>query len=134
MMGTEIFQIGPKGAEKMEIKDSTCILKLWPEPECTDSLRPDNDFGPLYSLDPIFSTISGANHKVPVPIGKLMTRGFQNTPYFWILLKSEGAIALYNKAYFLWDTLNSVYSSFGHDFRMQVESFISSFWAPFGQI
>ena len=43
---------------------------------------PDNDFGPLYSLDPIFSTIFGANHKAPVPIGKLMMRGFQNTPDF----------------------------------------------------
>ena len=35
-----------------------------------------------YTLDPIFSTIFGANHKVPVPIGKLMMRGFQNTPDF----------------------------------------------------
>ena len=51
-------------------------------PAFKDSLQPDNDFGPLYSLDPIFSTIFGANHKVPVPIGKLMMRGFQNTPDF----------------------------------------------------
>ena len=51
-------------------------------PVFTDSLLPDNDFGPLYSLDPIFSTIFGANHKVPEPIGKLMMRGFQNTPDF----------------------------------------------------
>ena len=35
-MGTEIFQIWPKEAEKMEIKDSTCILKSWPEPVCTE--------------------------------------------------------------------------------------------------
>ena len=63
-----------------------------------------------------------------------MTRGFQNSPYFWILLKSEGAIALQNIAYFLWDTLYSVHSGSGHDFRMQVESFISIFSAPFGQI
>ena len=47
-----------------------------------DSLWPENDFGPQYSLNPIFSTIFGANHKVPVPIGKLMMRGFQNTPDF----------------------------------------------------
>ena len=36
MMGTEIFQIWPKEAEKMEIKDSTCILESWPEPVCTE--------------------------------------------------------------------------------------------------
>ena len=42
----------------------------------------DNDFGPQYSLNPIFSIIFGANHKVSVPIGKLMMRGFQNTPDF----------------------------------------------------
>ena len=35
-----------------------------------------------------------------MPIGKLMTRGFQNTPYFWILLKIKGAMALQNKAYY----------------------------------
>ena len=63
-----------------------------------------------------------------------MTRGFQNSPYFLILLKSEGAIALQNIAYFLWGTLYSVHSGSGHDFRMQVESFISIFSAPFGQI
>ena len=40
-------------------------------------------------------------------IGKLMTRGFQNTPYFWILLKIEGAMALQNKAYFF--VIPSVY-------------------------
>ena len=62
------------------------------------SLQPENDFGPQYSLSQIFSIIFGANHKVSVPIGKLMMRGFQNTPYFWILLKSEGAMALQNKA------------------------------------
>ena len=42
----------------------------------------DNDFGPKYSLNSIFSIIFGANHKVSVPIGKLMMRGFQNTPDF----------------------------------------------------
>ena len=51
-------------------------------PVFKDSLRPDNDFGPQYSLNPIFSVIFGENHKVPVLIGKLMMRGFQNTPYF----------------------------------------------------
>ena len=51
-------------------------------PVFKDFLRPDNDFRPLYSLDPIFSIIFGANYKVPVPIGKLMMRGFQNTPDF----------------------------------------------------
>ena len=108
MLGTEIFQIWPKGAEKMEIKDSSCILTSWPEPECTEYRmsykklgfvrEAFNDFGPQYSLNPIFSIIFCAYDKVSVPIGKLMTRGFQNTPYFWILLKSEGAIDLHNKA------------------------------------
>ena len=51
-------------------------------PNLKDSPQPDNDFGPQYSLKPIFSTIFDANHKVSVPIGKLMMRGFQNTPDF----------------------------------------------------
>ena len=51
-------------------------------PTLKDSLQPENDFGPQHSLDPIFSIIFGANHKVSVPIGKLMMRGFQNTPDF----------------------------------------------------
>ena len=38
-----------------------------------------------------------------MPIRKLMTRGFQNTPYFCILLKIDSAMALQNKAYyFVW--------------------------------
>ena len=45
-----------------------------------NSVRPDNDFGPHHSLNPIFSLIFSNNHKVSVPIGKLMMRGFQNTP------------------------------------------------------
>ena len=51
-------------------------------PALKDSLQPENDFGPHYSLNPIFSIIFGANHKVSVPIGKLMMRGFQNPPDF----------------------------------------------------
>ena len=47
-----------------------------------NSVRPDSDFGPQYSLNPIFSVIFGDNHKVLVPIGKPMMRGFQNTPNF----------------------------------------------------
>ena len=36
-----------------------------------------------------------------------MTRGFQNTPYVWILLKIEGAIAQQNKAYyFVWPSVH----------------------------
>ena len=45
-----------------------------------NSVRPDNDFGPQHSLNPIFSVIFGDNHKVSVPIEKLMMKGFQNTP------------------------------------------------------
>ena len=45
-----------------------------------NSGRPDNDFGPQHSLNPIFSVIFGDNHKVSVPIGKPMMRGFQNNP------------------------------------------------------
>ena len=36
----------------------------------------------LDPFNPIFSVIFGDNHKVSVPIGKLMMRGFQNTPDF----------------------------------------------------
>ena len=61
-------------SEKNEFKVAYPALK--------DSPKPDNDFGPQYSLNPIFSIIFGANHKVSVPIGKLMMRGFQNTPDF----------------------------------------------------
>ena len=45
-----------------------------------NSVRQDNDFGPQQTLNQIFSVIFGDNHKVSVPIGKLMMRGFQNTP------------------------------------------------------
>ena len=45
-----------------------------------DSLRPNNDFGPQHSLNPVVSVIFCGNHKVSVPVGKLMMRGFQNTP------------------------------------------------------
>ena len=52
------------------------------DPAFKDSLQPDNDFGPQYSLNPIFSISFGANHKGSVPIEKLMMRGFQNIPDF----------------------------------------------------
>ena len=76
--------------------------------------------------------IFGDNHKVSVLIGKLMTRGFQNTPYFWILLKIEGAMALQNKAYyFVWHSVKK--GGYWHDFSMQVEifylHFLSSLWS-----
>ena len=45
-----------------------------------NSVRQDNDFGPQQTLNQIFSVIFGDNHKVSVPIGKLMMRGFQNIP------------------------------------------------------
>ena len=51
-------------------------------PALKDFLQPENDFGPQHSLNPIFSIIFGANHKVSVPIGKLIMRGFQKTPDF----------------------------------------------------
>ena len=44
-----------------------------------NSVGPDNDFGPQHSY-PIFSILFVANHKVSVPIGKVMMRGFQNNP------------------------------------------------------
>ena len=37
----------------------------------------DNDFRPQHSLNSIFSVIFGDNHKVSVPIGKLMMTGFK---------------------------------------------------------
>ena len=66
-------------------------------PALKDSLLPENDFWPQPSWNLIFFVIVDDNNKVSVPIGKLMIRGFQNTLYFWIFLKSEGAIALQNK-------------------------------------
>ena len=51
-------------------------------PAFKNSGQPDNDFGPQYSLNPIFSVIFSDNHKVSVLIGKLMMRGFQNTSDF----------------------------------------------------
>ena len=51
-------------------------------PAFKNSGRPDNDFGPQLTLNPIFSVIFCDNHKVSVPIGKPMMRGFQNTPNF----------------------------------------------------
>ena len=73
-MGTGSLWFQPKMTEQFGFEVAYPVFK--------DSLQPDNDLGPLYSLDPIFSTIFGANHKVSVPIGKLMMRGFQNTPDF----------------------------------------------------
>ena len=62
-------------------------------PAFKDSLRPDNDFRPQHSLNPIFSVIFGDNHKVSVLIGKLMMRGFQNTPDFNPSINVKGVIA-----------------------------------------
>ncbi len=45
-------------------------------PAFKDSLRPDIDFGPQSSLNPIISAQHGQNCKILVPIGKPMTRGF----------------------------------------------------------
>ena len=61
-------------------------------PAFKDSLRRDNDFGPQHSLNPIFSVIFGDNHKVSVLIGKLMMRGFQNTPDFNPGINVKGVI------------------------------------------
>ena len=47
-----------------------------------NSVRSDSDFRPQYSLNSIFSVIFGDNHKVSVPIGKPMMKGFQNNPNF----------------------------------------------------
>ena len=58
-----------------------------------NSGRPDTDFGPQHSLNPIFSAIFGDNHKVSVLIGKLMMRGFQNTPDFNPSINVKGVIA-----------------------------------------
>ena len=71
-MGTETFWLSLKMSEKNRFKVAYPAFK--------DSLQPDNDFWPQYSLNPIFSIIFGANHKVSVPIGKPMRRGFQNNP------------------------------------------------------
>ena len=54
---------------------------------------PNNDFGPQHSLNTIFSVIFGDNQKVSVLIGKLMMRGFQNTPDFNPNINVKGVIA-----------------------------------------
>ena len=45
------------------------------------------------TLNHIFSLIFGDNHKVSVLIGKLMMRGFQNTPDFNPSINVKGVIA-----------------------------------------
>ena len=45
------------------------------------------------TLNPIFSDNFGDSHKVSVPIGKLMMRGFQNTPDFNPSINVKGVIA-----------------------------------------
>ena len=47
---------------------------------------------------PIFSLIFGDNHKVSVLIGKLMMRGFQNTPDFNPGINVKGVIATKTQA------------------------------------
>ena len=93
-------------------------------PAVKDSLLRDNDFGPQYSLNPIFS-------KVSVPIGKLMMRGFQNTPTFEYYSKVKVLWPYKRKPNFLWDDLY-IKACSAHDFRMQVEifylHFLSSLW------
>ena len=91
-MGTEIFGFGQLGAEIIGFKED------W---------GPESISGPIeslkvgyVSLNSIFSAIFCDNRKVSVYIGKLMTRGFQNTPYTCISLKIEGPRALQNKAKF----------------------------------
>ena len=72
-MGTEIFGFEPWEAEIIGFKEGQ---------------GPKSLFGPRESFkegqvssNTIFTAILRDNHKVSVCIGKLMTRGFQNTPY-----------------------------------------------------
>ena len=51
-------------------------------PAFKDSPGLDNDFGPQPSWNLIFFISFDDNYKVSAPIGKLMMRGFQNTPDF----------------------------------------------------
>ena len=84
-MSTETLWLSPKIKEKIGFKVAYPALK--------NSGRPDNDFGPQHSLNPIFSVIFGDNQKVSVLIGKLMMRGFQNTPDFNPSINAKGMIA-----------------------------------------
>ena len=61
-----------------------------------------------------------------------MTRQFQNTPYTWILLKYEGAMAFQNKAWFVVG-IASKKGAFWLDLKVQVKifkcKFLSSPWS-----
>ena len=105
-------------------------------PAFKDSLFLDHDFGPQSSRNLIFFVIFDDNYKVSVPIGKLMTRGFQNTPYFWILLKIEGAMALQNKVYyFVWPSVHkrSFWTWFQHASLNLLSPFSQLPWVQIGK-
>ncbi len=67
-MGTESLLLSSKMTDKNGFEVAYPAFK--------DSLRPDIDFGPQSSLNPIISAQHGQNCKMSVPIGKLLTRGF----------------------------------------------------------
>ena len=72
-MGTEIFGFGPLGAEIIGFKEGWGPQSLFGLSESCKVRK--------VSSNSIFTAIFRDNHKVLVCIGKLMTRGFQNTPY-----------------------------------------------------
>ena len=51
-------------------------------PVFKDFLKPHNYFRPQPFKNLIFFVIFDDNYKISVPIGKLMMREIQNTPYF----------------------------------------------------
>ena len=77
-MGTEIFGFGQWWAEIIGFKEN------W-GPESLSGPRESFKVG-YVSLNSIFPAIFCDNQKVSMYIGKLMTGGFQNTPYIWISL------------------------------------------------
>ena len=58
-----------------------------------------------------------------------MTRQFQNTPYTWILLKYEGAMAFQNKAWFVGISSKKCALSFGLIKKFKLKSLNVNFSA-----
>ena len=84
-MSTETFWLSPKMTEKIGFKECWGPKSLSGWPEFFKA-----GWATLHS---IFSSIFGDNHKVSVLIGKLMMRGFQNTPDFNPSINVKGVIA-----------------------------------------
>ena len=84
-MGTETLWLAPNMMEKIGFKEYWAQKSLSGQRE---SLKAGQA-----TLNLFFSDIFGDNKKVSVLIGKLMMRGFQNTPDFNPSINVKGVIA-----------------------------------------